>query len=202
MSYDTPAQTVIALLTKIWKTSYPKLALFFQCGYNYTRFIDEGSSFYQTRSLWLLTNGKLPDTQHDLVITNQNPRKTVKIAICSADELSQATKTDSRSISFSATNLDSDCKVFLFVNNGPHPKDEAIQVFRNAVASYLKNSKCFTLFKIYIVLENRPKSLKGKYFFSQCTPFDVIIPSNFLISMRKKARHRIPPFKGFGIFKF
>jgi len=127
-------------LTDIWKLNNPNLTLFFQCGSNYKRFIDEESPFYQTRALWLLTNGKLPDTTRDSEITYHNPRKTENIAICSVDEFCHVTSEDSQSISFnSAASLDSDCRVFLFVDNGPCPKDQAMQIFRSSLANYLQN---------------------------------------------------------------
>jgi len=127
------------LLTKIWKLNIPKLALFFQCGSNYKRFIDSESPFYQTHNLWVLTNGKLSGKSRDTVTATCSGNKTTQIGIVSSAELHQVTSVVSHSIDFySSVYLDSDCNFFIFVDSGACPDNQAMQIFQNAMAHYLQ----------------------------------------------------------------
>ena len=129
----------MTLLTGIWKLNHPSLTLLFQCGSNYNRFIDPESPFYQTQNLWLLTDGKQSGKSLDLVLSSRSPRIASKIGILSVNELDQFNLEDGNSIHLPSTlNFDSDCRVFIFVDSGPSPVDQAIRLFRNAIVEFLQ----------------------------------------------------------------
>ena len=109
--------------------------LFFQCGSNHNRLIDEESPFYHTKNIWLVSDGKALDETHDQARTIMN------IAISSGEDLeSSGVIIKNHYADFpKGADLDPDCKVFLFID-GPSPI-EANRHFRNNLANYLKESK-------------------------------------------------------------